>query len=149
MNTKVNFKWSNFLQGGLLLYAGGLFLLYRFFQSLQEFSLISLLGLVVGIIFLLMATGLTFFGDVGGLLFYLQEKKEEHQLSTFGKKYHHLSDEEFTNQISEIVENIPLFLKYKITNTTNNLEQTTQYIVAHTKWSLSNVEFFIKEVQKY
>jgi len=198
---KTAFKWSNFLQGGLLLYAGGIFFVYRFvlvlsitlsqsawpetsawvsksekierrevngqisyyydfeyryqvegkdYQSstyaanqlslspregVERFkageqlrifynprkpaeavvekkppSVFAYFGFLLGVIFLLMATGLTFFGEVGGLIYAFDERKRAKDLA-FGKRYESLSEENFLAQIAQINEEMPKSLK--------------------------------------
>ena len=143
MKTKRGFKWSNFLQGGMMLYAGGFFLLYRFLISDNELSVFAAcFGVLIGFIFLIMATGFTFFGDVGGVLDYFQEKKEKQQLSALAKKYHSLSDKEFENQLSKIIEDLPPKFKYRLLNS----DEVIHYFTENTSWSSSKIELFIKEI---
>jgi len=65
--TSFKFKWGNFLQGGLLLYLLGLFLVYERIQS-PQIGWATYFSVAFAILLWVMATGLTFGGSVFALL---------------------------------------------------------------------------------
>lgn len=225
------FKLPNFLQGGLLLYAGGIFFLYRFFLVMSIFigqytwtehtaivlqasveqsrgtnsrtniisnfeysyevngttyksnvfagtelslgsfeaakkfnvgqkitifykpnkpstavverrapSFFVYLGFLFGLILTLMATGLTFFGDVGGLLYYYEQSKATKEVLSFALVYQNLSDKAFAEKIPEIIEPLPIELKRllrTVLTANDSLEEAAQIISQYTKWPIS------------
>ncbi len=238
---KAAFKWSNFLQGGLLLYAGGFFFVYRFVlvasmalsqsswpatdawvstsestqtrtgngrvevyytfeyhyqvggkayksstyaanqlslsprEGVQRFkegeririfynpkqpaqavvekkwpSVFAYFGFLLGVIFLLMATGLTFFGEVGGLVYYFDDRVIAKELA-FGKRYQSLSDEAFLEQIVQINEEMPKSLKKMVAHYTtgrSELSNISTLLARYTQWEQSRAILFLEKLKE-
>ena len=237
---KAAFKWSNFLQGGILLYAGGLFFVYRVVlvasmalsqsawpatsalvseseknetrtgngrvevyyafeyryqvgdkeyksstyaanqlslsprEGVQRFkvgeririfynpkqpaeavvekkppSAFAYLGFLLGVTFLLMATGLTFFGEVGGLVYYFEDRRRAKELA-FGKRYQSLSDEAFLAQIAQINEEMPKSLKKIVAHYTqgrSELSHISTLLARYTQWEPARATLFLEKLK--
>ncbi len=86
---KIRFEWGNFLQGGLALYLLAIFVLATAVPTIVEISFlpdwlylqitptVAYFMIFFGVILLLMATGLTFFGDLGAMLTLFQVSRGE------------------------------------------------------------------------
>ncbi|GAB4406940.1 MAG: hypothetical protein OHK0053_33370 [Microscillaceae bacterium] len=61
-----------------------------------------------------MGTGLTFFGEAGGVVSYLRDKKTKKALLAFAAPYRDLSEEAFREKIPEIIEKLPRNIKYDL-----------------------------------
>lgn len=76
-------------------------------------------GMLLGVIFLLMSIGLTFTGDIGGVLMWRMERQDAKYLA-YGKQYKERQDEPFETIIPEMLKNMPHSLYRTLTRYVKN-----------------------------